>query len=345
MDENQIPAMMEIPHFIGGRKIDVIRKPVPKPRRGELLLRVKANALCGSEFSQFKNGSNITPGHEAAGIVVAVGAETRTPVGTPGVVYLMDFCGECRSCRLGFTNQCLNKRADMGFTCNGGYGQYELIHENIFFPIPANLPFAEATMLLDVLGTTSHAIERARLVHRDEITSIVVSGAGPIGLGSLASAKIILGMDVPVFITDLSPYRLEIARKLGGIPILITDTSLSSVLQANGKTKVDVAIDTSGKTAGRRTAFDALDRRGVLVCVGHGEELNLTISPDMIAPERAVLGSEYFTYSELTKSLERLQMHFDYLQPIITHRYNVAMIQEAFETFFVGSTGKVIIEQ
>ncbi len=345
MVESRAPAVMEVPFFRGGRKIDTISKPVPEPGPGELLIQIKANALCGSELPQYNNGAEITPGHEAAGIVAAAGAGTHTPAGTPGVIYLMDFCGECRSCRLGLTNQCLNKHADMGFTHDGGYGQYELIRENIFFPVPANLPLTEATMLLDVLGTTSHAFRRAQLVHRDKITSVVVSGAGPVGLGALASARIMLGMDVPVFITDLTPYRLELARKLGGIPVSITDTSLPAVMKEHGQKKVDVAIDTSGKTAGRRTAFDALDQRGVLVCVGHGEGLNLTISPDMIAPERAVLGSEYFTYSELNGSLEMLQSHFEYLKPIITHRYPVSAIQEAFETFFAGSTGKVIIEQ
>ena len=57
--------------------------------------------------------------------------------GTPGVVFLMDYCGECRSCRIGFTNQCLAKRADMGFTHDGGYGPYEVVHESNFFPSTA----------------------------------------------------------------------------------------------------------------------------------------------------------------------------------------------------------------
>jgi threonine 3-dehydrogenase len=343
--QNAPADTMTVPKFLGGGQIDFQQKPVPAPRSGELLIQVKANALCGSELPQFRNGSLPTPGHEAAGIVAAAGPDTHTAVGTPGVIFLMDFCGECRSCRIGLTNQCLQKRADMGFTHDGGYGVYELIHENIFFPVPAELPLTEATMLLDVLGTTSHAIRRAQMVHQDGIRSVVVSGSGPVGLGALAAAKIMLGRDVPVFVTDLSAYRLDLAGRLGGIPVSIIDTSLSDVLRQHEMSAVDVAIDTSGKTAGRRTAFDALDKRGVFVCVGHGEGLNLTVSPDMIAPERAVLGSEYFTYAELPASLKMLQSNFDYCKQIITHRYPVHAIQQAFETFFAGSTGKVIIEQ
>ena len=92
---------------------------------------------------------------------------------------------------------------------------------------------------------------------------------------------------------------------------------------------MDAAIDTSGKEAARRSAIDALGKRGVLVCVGHGQGLTLNASPDLIAPERAVLGSEYFRYDELPVNLGRLRAHRDYLAAIITHRYPVGEIQTA----------------
>ena len=121
-----IPQEVTVPHFVGNRRIAATAKPVPQPGPGQLLIQVQANALCGSERGQFADGTDVTPGHEAAGIVVAAGPGTTTPVGTPGAIFLMDFCGECRSCRLGFTNQCLAKRGDMGFNRDGGYGVYEL---------------------------------------------------------------------------------------------------------------------------------------------------------------------------------------------------------------------------
>ena len=69
-----------------------------------------------------ERGTQVTPGHEAAGIVAAPGPGTDDSVGTLGAIFLMDYCGACRSCRLGYTNQCLNKRGDMGFNRDGGYG-------------------------------------------------------------------------------------------------------------------------------------------------------------------------------------------------------------------------------
>jgi threonine dehydrogenase-like Zn-dependent dehydrogenase len=308
------------------------------------LLQVHANALCGSERPQFFDGTPTTPGHEAAGTVVVAGPDTRTPVGTPGVVFLMDFCGQCRSCRLGFTNQCLHKRGDMGFNRDGGYGQYELVHESIFFPVPEPFSATDSTLLLDIMGTGGHALERCQLM-RPDIESLLVLGAGPIGLGVLMMAKIILGRHVKVYLTDIVPYRLKLAEQLGGLPIDVAKVSIKDGLKTHGAEAADLAVDTSGKQVAREEGLRALAQRGALICVGHGEGITLKISPDIIAPERSVVGSEYFRYDELPSNLRRLTQHHAYLRQIITHRFGVEEIQKAFELFFGGETGKVIIEQ
>jgi threonine 3-dehydrogenase len=339
-----VQQTIKVPKFLGEGIIGWGEKLVPGVGPGQLLVQVKANALCASDRGQFMFGSEITPGHEAAGIVVEAGSNTHIAVGTPGVIFLMDFCGECRSCKLGLTNQCLHKRGDMGFSQDGGYGPYMLVNENIFFPIDSELPFSEATMLLDVMGTGGHAINRARLVHPD-IQSLLIAGSGPIGLGVLAMAKIIFGFELPVFIIDFIPYRLELAQRMGALPILLKEQSLEEGLKKYGFAGIDAAIDTSGKTSAREFALHALNKRGVLICVGHGEALHLEISNDMIAPERAVLGSEYFQMNELQGNLKYLHQHLPYLSQIITHRFGVAELQHAYELFFKGNTGKVIIEQ
>src|SRR6202011_1551409 len=102
---NNIPSSCSSPLFAGNKEIKFAEKTVPEPGPGRLLLRVRANALCGSERPQFFDGASVTPGHEAAGTVVAAGPDTDTPVGTTGAVFLMDYCGEGRSCRVGFTTQ------------------------------------------------------------------------------------------------------------------------------------------------------------------------------------------------------------------------------------------------
>jgi len=342
---NTIPSSCSCPLFVGNKEIKFAEKTVPEPETGQLLLRVRANALCGSERPQFFDGASVTPGHEATGTVVAAGPGTRTPVGTTGAVFLMDFCGQCRSCRLGFTNQCLQKRGDMGFNRDGGYGQYELIHENIFFPVPDEFSATEATLLLDIMGTGGHAIERCQLM-RPDIECLLVVGAGPIGLGVLAMAKIILGRHLKVLVSDVIPYRLELAERLGGLPVNVSDTALNAGIKSRDLVSVDMAVDTSGKQIARQEAVDSLAHRGSLICVGHGEGIALKISSDIITPERSIVGSEYFRYDELPANLRRLRQHRAYLSQIITHRLGVDEIQRAFEAFFFGGeTGKVVIEQ
>ena len=343
-----MPSILQevtVPHFVGDSKISTTTKPVPQPGPGQLLIEIKANALCGSERGQFFNGTDVTPGHEAAGIVAAAGPGTTTPVGTPGAIFLMDFCGECRSCRLGYTNQCLAKRGDMGFNRDGGYGVYELVNENVFFPVPDDVTPTEATLLLDIMGTGGHSIRRASLVHHD-IKSILIPGAGPIGLGVLAMAKLMLGDDVPVVLSDVVPYRLELAEQMGGLPVLATEMSLAEGMRRHGLDAPDVVIDSAGQERVRDESMALLAHRGVMVSVAHGGGLTIkSLYGDFVFRELTLIGSEYFAYNELPGNLDLLRRHRAYMNRIITHRLGVDEIQHAFELFFGGNTGKVIIEQ
>jgi threonine 3-dehydrogenase len=326
------------PQFDGAGVIRFTNREYRDPGVGELLLRVEANAICGTDREQFHNGSQVIPGHEAAGTVVAAGASTTTSVGTRGAVFLMDFCGTCRSCLLGYTNQCSAKRNDMGFTADGGYGPYEIVHESNFFAVPDSIGAAEATLLLDVMGTSHHALRRIGLV-RPDLESLYIAGAGPIGLGILAMAKVLYGSNLPVYVSDMSEWRLNFAQDLGAIPLNIVNSDFEVARD------VDAAIDSTGKTSARTTALQLTGKRGALVCVGHGEQLTLTVSDDLIAPERAVLGSEYFRYDEMADNLVLLENNLDYFSRIITHRMPVAEIDAAFELFLGGETGKVVVVQ
>lgn len=324
------------PRFTGAGTIEFADHEYADPGPGQLLLSVQANALCGTDRNQYFDGSSVVPGHEAAGTVLAAGEGTSTPAGTRGAVFLMDFCGECRSCRYGATNQCFAKRADMGFTHDGGYGPYELVHESNFFPITDDIEIGNATMLLDVMGTSSHALGRAALVRQD-VESVYIAGAGPIGLGLTVMSKLKYGADVPVYISDLSRWRLDFAESFGAIPLAADD------LKAAGQP--DVAFDASGKEAARRGALGILSQRGVLICVGHGETVTLDVSSDLIAPEHAVLGSEYFRYDEMAGNLALLQDHQELIGRVISHRFPVAEIADAFRLFMTGETGKVVVTQ
>ena len=327
------------PLFTGQGSIQRVERSYRDPGEGELLVAARANAICGTDRGFYFDGADHIPGHETAGVVIAGGAGTASEVGTRGVVFLMDYCGECRSCLLGATNQCLAKRGDMGINTDGGYGPYEVVHESNFFPITDDIELDVATMLLDVMGTSSHALGRAELV-RPDIQSVYIAGAGPIGLGLLVMAKIRYGSDIPVFISDVSGWRRDFAATFGGTPV---DATSPAAMSAVGRP--DVAFDSSGKEVARRAALDVLGKRGALVCVGHGETVTLNVSKDLLEPEHAVLGSEYFRFDELSGNLALLKANYDTISRVITHRFPVEQLDEAFSVFLGGETGKVIVTQ
>ncbi|MEV8374920.1 alcohol dehydrogenase catalytic domain-containing protein [Kribbella sp. NPDC056861] len=308
----------------------------PEPGPGQLLLRARANAICGSDRGAFLAGASVVQGHETAGEVIAVGSGTTTAVGTRGVVYLMVYCGECRSCQLGATNVCLDKRGDMGFNQAGGLGPFELVEERVFFPIDESIPFVEATALLDVMGTSSHALDRA-LRLRPDIEDLYVAGAGPVGLGVLLMARLRFGDDFPVYISDLSEWRLAYAASLGGLPVTVDEVPKLPL--------VDAAVDASGRADARQGAVRRLGRRGVLVCVGHGQGLELDVSRDLVSNEAAVIGSEYFPFDDLAANHLLLKENLGLVSQVISHRFDLADTEEAFRTFFSGESGKVLITQ
>lgn len=333
-----MPVAAVVPRFRGDAVIEWADHEYREPGPGELRVRIAANAICGTDRHEYCDGSPIVPGHEAAGSVADAGPGTTVAPGTRGVIYLMDFCGECRSCRVGATNQCFAKRGDVGQNTDGGYGPYAIVHETNFFAVGDDLDLGTATMLLDVMGTSSHALGRAALV-RSDIESIFVAGAGPIGLGLLVMAKVRFGHDFPVFVSDVSPWRLSFAESLGAVPFTADDRD--GIVAAGA----DMSFDSSGRQAARELALAASSRRGGLVCVGHGEGITIDVSRELIAPERAVLGSEYFRFDELPGNLALLEANTDYLSRVITHRFEAAELAEAFRLFFTGETGKVVVTQ
>ena len=224
---------MTVPHFLGDGKISTKEQEIPKPDDNQLLIQAKSNLLCGSDRNQFYNGSKIIPGHEGAGIIVDKGKKAKFEIGMRGAIYLYDYCSECRSCKIGSTNQCLSKRAEPGFTVDGAYSQYYVINDNIFFPVDDDIDLINASLLLDVMGTGGHATKRAQLIHKD-IQSLLINGAGPIGLGLLAMSKLTFAKDIPVAINDVIPSRLLLAEKMGGLPIDLSQKTLQEGLDNYG---------------------------------------------------------------------------------------------------------------
>ncbi len=227
---------------------------------------------------------------------------------------------------------------------DGAFCEYYLVNDYVFFPVDESVDVINATLLLDVMGTGGHAIKRAQLIHKD-IQSVLINGAGPIGLGLLAMSKLTFAKDLPVLINDVKSSRLPLAEKMGGLPIDLSKQSLEEGMEQHGIKNPDVAIDATGKAVARKNALQALAKRGVLVMVGNGEGLEFEQYPDMGGPERSILGSEYFSYNEMEANHELLKNNQQYLSQIITHQYNIEDVQKSYEHFFSpeSDAGKIAV--
>ena len=326
--------------FRGEGSITVEDAPIPILGPGELLVRVHACALCGSDRGAWERGSAATPGHEIAGVVVGAGSGATIPLGSKGAIFLVAYCGECARCSAGSRGACLEKAGMIGFDRDGGFAEFVAVPERCFLPLDPALSWEDGVMLLDVTGTPMHALRRAGALDPPPPSALVI-GAGPVGMGAVVALR---GVGVPrVLAVDLSPFRRAFAERLGAEAIEGGDAAGDAVRERlpGGPPLV---VEASGSPAGQRQALDLLAPGGTLVLVGHSREpLELWGSRDLIAQERTILGSEYFDDREFEGN-QRLILE-GRLAPsrVITHRLPLDRLEEAYELFWGGETGKVLI--
>ncbi|HWE64948.1 MAG TPA: alcohol dehydrogenase catalytic domain-containing protein [Chloroflexota bacterium] len=338
---NTVPQSMRAARFLGEGRIAIERRPVPQPGPGEVLVRVHACATCGSDRHAWEHGSPIVPGHEGSGTVVAAGPGATLPLGTRGAVYLVAYCGDCRMCRRGETGACLRKERMIGFTHDGAYAEYLVAPERCVLPIDPEMHLDNANMLLDVLGTTLHAIRRSRIMP-EQMTAVCIMGAGPIGQGAIIALR---GMGVPaIYAVDINPFRLERAAQLGAQPIDGREGDVVARMRTLVPDGPDFVLEATGNGVAQRQAIDMVAADGPVVVVGHSRHaFEVRSSTDLIAQEKMLIGSEYFGVAEFPQNLALVREGRVDPLPVITHRMSLDAIEEAFRLFWSGMTGKVLV--
>lgn len=246
-------------HGAGDLRYETV--PDPTPGANEVVVRVKACSICGSDLHGFhgKHPRLVFPrilGHEFAGEVVALGSAVEgIRVGERVCCDIDICCGECAPCREGRTNIC-EKLRTMGFDRDGAYAQYVAVPAINLYPLPENVSYDQASAV-QVLGIGYHAV--AHRVKPRAGDNVAVIGAGPIGLGAALVAKS-LGASVTVF--ELLAYRLDMARRLGG-------------LAAFDPSRMDVRKEALALTGGR--GFDK-----VVECVGGFQEKTVQMAVELV---------------------------------------------------------------
>ena len=249
--------------------------PVPPCGPRDVLIQVAACGICGSDVHGYDgtSGRRIPPivmGHEAAGIVAAVGTEVRSV--SPGDRVTFDStvsCAQCEFCLRGDVNLCENRQV-VGVSCGeyrrpGAFAEYIAVPECIVYRLPPPLSFAEAAML-EAVSVALHAV---KLSHIEGGETALVIGAGMIGLLILQAARV-AGCS-RVFIADVDATRLKTAATLGADEALLLSGAdlLDEVLRLTNRRGADVVLEAVGREETVASAIDCVRKGGTVTLVGN----------------------------------------------------------------------------
>lgn len=280
--EYPIPETMKAWVLGNPGEISLKDKPVPAPKKAEVLVRIDAVAICATDLEIIHHGppaqiegelpfnKNFTPGHEYMGTVVALGPGVdEYKIGERVTVEIHAGCGQCKRCREGMYTSCHNygknygdvdkgHRAN-GFTTDGGFCEYQVNNINTLVHVDDNMTDEEATLVVTA-GTAMYGLtELGGLVAGE---SVVVTGPGPIGLMGVAVAKA-LGAQ-PVILTGTRDNRLEIGKQLGADHVINVrkEDPVEAVRRITEGKGVDYVVECSAAPNGINEAAQMVNRGG-----------------------------------------------------------------------------------
>lgn len=320
-------------HAIGDLRVESVRTPAP--REGEVLLRVGACGVCGSDiprvFSKGTYSFPTIPGHEFAGTVEALGPKVDPAwMGKRVAVFPLIPCRECGPCAIGAYAQCEHYDY-LGSRSDGAFAEYVCAPVWNLLPVPGDVSMEEAAMA-EPAAVAVHALRRAGLDIGD---TVLIFGAGPIGLmlGKWAEAW---GAS-KVMLVDIDREKLRFARKLGFLHLLdATGADVPQWVMNKTARGADVLIEGSGSSAAFEQCMACARPFGSVVLMGNPSGA-MTLSQEsywaILRKELRVLGTWNSSYAELprnewTLALDAMASGKLDVKPLITHRAGLAALTE-----------------
>ncbi len=330
---------------------ELIQVPVPTPGPREVLIKVIATSICGTDVHIYKwdhwSQGRIKPpliiGHEFAGEIVAVGAQVR-----PDEPQVGDFvsaeshivCGVCTQCKLGQAHICPNTRI-LGVDTHGCYAEYIAIPVENAWKNPKTMP-ARVASLQENFGNAVHTVAAVDV----RAKTVLVTGCGPAGLMSIPVARA-FGAET-VVATDISPYRLALARKVGAD--LALNAAAEDVVRlaqdaVRGK-GFDVLIEMSGAPKALVQGLSLLKPGGSASLLGLSSnplndfDLNNLVIMKGITIHGIAGRRLWETWYQMRALISSGAVD---LTPIITHEFPLSRWQEALETMVSGNSGKIVM--
>lgn len=344
MSDNMMWALVKEKPEVG-----LWRKRVPVPELGpnDVKIKIKKTAICGTdvhiyqwnEWAQHTIPIGLTAGHEYVGEVVEVGpgVEGFRPgdlVSGEGHIT----CGKCRNCLEGHKENCKDAKG-VGVNRNGAFAEYLVIPSSNVWPCNPNVP-EELYAIFDPLGNATHTALSYDMLGED----VLITGAGPIGIMAAAIAKFSGARHV--IVTDMNPYRLDLAKKLGATETVnLRERRLTDVMREVGMTEgFDVGMEMSGNAAGLSDMINNMKHGGKIALLGLLPKDTRVDMETVIFNGlnlRGIYGRKVWdTWYKMTTMI---QSGLD-VAPVITHRFDIRDYEKGFEAMISGQSGKVVLD-
>jgi L-iditol 2-dehydrogenase len=303
-------------------RLELTEVPTPEAGPGELLIRVTACGICGSDVHGYdgSSGRRIPPivmGHEAAGVVAGVGENVEGFAAGDRVTFDSTVsCGECANCRRGDVNLC-DRRQVLGVSCgeyqrSGAFADFVTVPARICYMLPDNLAFEEAAML-EAVAVAVHAVALAPIPLGG---SALVVGAGTIGL--LVQQALRAAGCKNVFVTDVDASRLGLSESLGATRTLLSASDLPKrVADLSDGMGIDVVVEAVGDTQTIALAIDSVKKGGTVVLVGNiSPEVNIHLQK--VVSRQIRLQGSCASAGEYPRAIERVSRGEIQVRPLIS---------------------------
>ncbi len=327
---------MKVAVMEGIGHIEIQERPIPEIKAGEVLIRIGYVGICGSDVHYFETGAIgdfvVEPpfvlGHEAAGVVVALGSGVENlKVGDRVALEPGKTCGHCEFCRSGKYNLCPSVQFFATPPYDGVFQEYVSYDASMCFKLPDDVSLMEGA-LIEPLAVGFHAANQAA-AHIGK--NAVVFGSGCIGLMSLLALKAEGVTDV--YVVDVMDRRLEKAAELGASAVVNSsrEDAIGKIAEIAGGYGVDIAIDTSGADAAINQAIRMVKPGGTIVCVGYSKSGKVTLDMS-VALNKEITFRTVFRYRHIyPMAIAAVASGKVNLKDVVTDKFMLSDIQEAME--------------
>jgi propanol-preferring alcohol dehydrogenase len=307
---------------------------VPGPEVGEVLVRVTAAGVCGTDVKLWRGDLPNTPlplipGHETAGVVEAAPEGAAEP-GTRVVIFHHLHCGACAACRAGRENLCRELRGRVGFDHPGGWAEYVRVPARNVIPIPDGVSAAEACVVPDAVATVWRALLTVGALEAGE--GVAVIGAGGLGLSACQIASEHGG---DVLAVDISEAKLARASELGARLTALPDDALEASRQLSGGA-ARLIVDCAGTPEAVALSISLLPAGGRLVQVGYSPASRLELhASDVVLRELRILGCRASALADLRDALAAVGRGM--VTPVLGQSHPLEGAQLAIDALVEGS--------